>query len=130
MSTGAKRPGRRGPILKMRSHCFRQYGFVFALVLSCLLPRLAQAFTLIDPQDTTGAAVQSITLREYMMNGQLFRASPDVFGNSAEVSVSSILGLEPSALVGSVAIARKPFLGASGFTIEIAPPSQYIFIQN
>ncbi len=130
MSAGAKRPGRRGPILKMRSHCFRQYGFVFVLVLSCLLPRLAQAFTLIDPQDTTGAAVQSITLRAYMMNGQLFRPSPDVFGNSAEVSVSSILGLEPSALVGSVAIARKPFLGASGFTTEIAPPSQYIFIQN
>lgn len=22
---GAKRPGRRGPTLKMRSHCFRQY---------------------------------------------------------------------------------------------------------
>ena len=130
MSAGAKRPGRRGPILKMRSHCFRQYGFVFALVLSCLLPRLAQAFTLIDPQDTTGAAVQSITLRTYMMNGQLFRPSPDVFGNSAEGSVSSILGLEPSALVGSVAIARETFLVPSGFTIEIAPPSQYIFIQN
>ena len=130
MSARAKCPGRRGPILKMRSHCFRQYGFVFVLVLSCLLPRLAQAFTLIDPQDTAGAAVQSITLRTYMMNGQLFRPSSDVFGNSAEVSVSSILGLEPSALVGSVTIARETFLVPSGFTIEIAPPSQYIFIQN
>ena len=111
MSAGAKRPGRRGPILKMRSHCFRQYGFVFALVLSCLLPRLAQAFTLIDPQDTTGAAVQSITLRTYMMNGQLFGLSPDVFGSTAEVPVSSIFGLEPSALVGSVTLPGNHSLG-------------------
>ena len=127
---GAKGPGRRGPIMKMRSHCIRQYGLVFVLVLLCLPLNLMRAFTLIDPQDATGEAVQSITLRRHMMNGQLFRPSPDVFGNSAEVSVSSILGLEPSALVGSVTIVRKTFLGANDFTPEIDPLSQYIFIQN
>ena len=130
MSAGAKRPGRRGPILKMRSHCFRQYGFVFVLVLSCLLPKLAQAFTPIGPQDANGAAVQSITLRTHMMSGQLLGLSPDVFGSTAEVPVSLIFGLEPSVLVGSVTIARKPFLGANDFTIKIAPPSQYIFIRT
>ena len=77
---GAKRPGRRGPILKMRSHCFRQCGLVFALVLLCLPLNLMRAFTLIEPQDTTGAAVQSITLRTYMMSGQLFGLSQTYLG--------------------------------------------------
>jgi hypothetical protein len=103
---------------------------VFALVLLCLPLNLMRAFTLIEPQDTTGAAVQSITLRTYMMSGQLFGLSPDVFGSTVEVPVSSIFGLEPSALAGSVTITRKPFLGTNDFTTEIAPPSQYIFIQN
>lgn len=64
------------------------------------------------------------------MSDQLIKLPPDVFGSTAEASVSSIFGLEPSALVGSVTIARKTFLEANDFTPEIDPPSQYIFIQN
>ncbi len=127
---GAKRPGRRGPILKMRSHCFRQYGLVFALVLMCLLPNSMRAFTLVGPRYSTGAIVQSISPRTYIMSDQLIKLPPDVFGSTTEASVSSIFGLEPSALVGSVTIVRKTFLGANDFTPEIDPPSQYIFIQN
>ena len=126
---GAKRPGRRGPILKMRSHCFRQYGLVFALVLSCLLPDSMRAFT-VGSRYSTGAIVQSISPRTYIMSDQLIKLPPDVFGSTAEASVSSIFGLEPSALVGSVTIVRKTFLEANDFTPEIGPPSQYIFIQN
>ena len=111
MSAGAKRPGRRGPIMKIRSYCLRQYGLVFALGLPCLTQNLMRAFTLIDSQDTTGAAVQSITLRTYMMSGQLFGLSPDVCGSTAGASVNSIFGLEPSALVGSVTIAGNHSLG-------------------
>ena len=47
--------------MKMRSHCLRQYGLVFALVLSCLLPKLAQAFTLIGGR-TAGVAVVTPTI--------------------------------------------------------------------
>ena len=127
---GAKCPGRRGPILKMRSHCFRQSGLVFALVLMCLLPNSMRAFTLVGPRYSTGAIVQSISPRTYIMSDQLIKLPPDVFGSTTEASVSSIFGLEPSALVGGVTIVRKTFLEANDFTPEIDPPSQYIFIQN
>ena len=85
---------------------------MFALILSCLLPNSMQAFTLIDSRYSTGAIVQPISLRTYIMSDQLIKLPPGVFGSAAEVPISLLVGLEPSALVSGLTIAQEPSLRA------------------
>ena len=98
--------------MKMRSLCLRQCGLVFALVLMCLLPNSMRAFTLIGPRYSTGAIVQPISPRTYIMSDQLIKLPPGVFGSAAEVPISLLVGLEPSALVSGLTIAQEPSLRA------------------
>lgn len=51
--------GWHGPVMRMRNHCLRKCGLVFALVLLCLPPKLAQAFTLIGGPQTINPVLAS-----------------------------------------------------------------------
>ena len=69
-----------------------------------------RAFTLIGPRYSTGAIVQPISPRTYIMSDQLIKLPPGVFGSAAEVPISLLVGLEPSALVSGLTIAQEPSL--------------------
>ena len=79
-----------------------------------------QAFTLIDSRYSTGAIVQPISPRTYIMSDQLIKLQLGVFGSAAGMSISLLAGLEPSALVSGVTIAQEPSLLADGFRIKVS----------